>query len=293
MADVKEKDKAAVTPNFWRESLERFVHNPVAVVSLVLLVIIIAACIAAPLLSPYSYSEMDIAGRYAPLSWEHPFGTDGLGRDLFSRVLYGGRVTFNITFTALLTAALAGTFLGIAAGVFGGAFDSIVLRIMDGLSAIPTLFLAVMVETALGFGVGNYKYAIALSLIPPFVRLLRPMVISILSSEYVEAARALGVGKTEIILRHVIPNITAPILIHFSNTAAEALLTCTILGYVGIGVNPPMPEWGELVAYGYNYIRSQANVSLIPCFVVAITALAMNLLGNGLRDALDPDAGDR
>ena len=148
-------------------------------------------------------------------------------------------------------------------------------------------------DTALGFGVGNYKYAIALSLIPPFVRLLRPMVISILSSEYVEAARALGVGKIEIIARHVIPNITAPVLIHFSNTAAEALLTCTILSYVGIGVNPPMPEWGELVAYGYNYIRSQSNVSLIPCFVVAITALAMNLLGNGLRDALDPDAGDR
>ena len=293
MADNRKKEAVQAAPNFWKESLERFLHNPVAVISCVVLIIIIIACVSAPLLTPYTYSEMNIDERYAPFSKEHIFGTDGLGRDLFARVLYGGQVTLNITFTALLTAAAAGTVLGIATGVFGGTFDNIVLRIMDGLSAIPTLFLAVMVESALGFGVGNYKYAIALSLIPPFVRLLRPMVISILSSEYVEAARALGVGKIEIIARHVIPNITAPVLIHFSNTAAEALLTCTILSYVGIGVNPPMPEWGELVAYGYNYIRSQSNVSLIPCFVVAITALAMNLLGNGLRDALDPDAGDR
>ena len=275
--------------NYWSESLSRFLKDKIAVISLILLIVITVVVVFAPKFTPYGYRDVYLDNRYAPMSPEHPFGTDGYGRDMWARILYGGQVTLNVTYTAVIIAAIIGSLLGITAGVVSAPADSLILRLMDGLSAIPTLLLAVLIEFFMGFGKGYYKYAIALSLIPPSVRLLRPLVITVMKSEYVEAARALGVKLPEVIVRHVIPNIAAPAIIHFSNLAAEALLTSTVMGYLGVGVFPPRPEWGEMVAFGYNYIRSRPTISLIPCFVVAVTALAFSMVGNGIRDALDPE----
>lgn len=281
------------TPNLWREAWRRLCKNRIAVVSLVIFSLICISCIAAPFLTNWEYDDINMDSLHEGPSWEHPFGTDILGRDLLSRILYGGRATLRISFTAVAVSVIAGGIVGIACGFFGGVFDIIVMRVVDAVAAIPTIIMAIVVECALGFGVGNYMYAMAIALIPPFVRLIRTSVMTVMSSEYIEAAHALGVGNFKIILRHVIPNVTAPVLIHISNTAAESILMCTIIGYIGIGIFPPKPEWGALVAYGYNSLRAYPHIALVPCIAVMLCVLSLNLLGNGLRDALDPSLGDK
>lgn len=281
------------SPNLWREAWRRLCKNKIAIVSLAIFSVICISCIAAPFLTEWEYSNINMDSLHEGPSLEHPFGTDNLGRDLLSRMLYGGRATLRISFTAVIISVVVGGIVGIACGFFGGVFDIIVMRIVDAVAAIPTIIMAIVVECALGFGVGNYMYAMAIALMPPFVRLIRTSVMTVMSFEYIEAAHALGVGNFKIILRHVIPNIVAPALIHISNTAAEAILMCTIIGYIGIGISPPKPEWGALVAYGYNSLRAYPHIALIPCVAVMLCVLSLNLLGNGLRDALDPRMDDK
>lgn len=276
-----------VSPGFVRQTVKRFCKNRLAVISLAVFVIIVFSCIAAPLLTSYDYDGIDYAVKNNPPSKDHIFGTDVLGRDIFSRILYGGRYTLSIAFTAVVLSTIFGGIVGLASGFIGGSFDNGVMRCMDALSSIPTVLLAIVVEFAMGFGVGNYKYAMAVALIPPFARLLRTTVMTVTGSEFIEAARALGIGNFEIVMRHIVPNVAAPALIHISNAAAEALLTCTVLGYIGFGISPPKTEWGEMVAVGYTALRSHPHVALIPCFVVAACVLSLNLVGNGLRDAMD------
>ncbi len=287
------KKKNASDNSFWKEAAGRFAHDRSAMAGLILLFIILTACLAAPLLTEYDPAAMDISLQYCAPDSEHILGADRMGRDMFSRLLYGGRETFGITFAAVALALIAGALIGIVTGVFGGAADMIIMRLVDALASIPMLLISIVIEFIFGFGKGYFKYAIALSLVPPLVRLLRPLVAGVMASEYVEAARALGVKKPEIVLKHVLPNIAAPSLIYISNTAAEAMLTCTIMGYIGLGVNPPLPEWGQMVAQGYITLGLAPHVILVPCIAVVVTVFCFNLIGNGLRDALRADGGDR
>lgn len=274
-------------PSPWHAGFRKFVRNVPAVIGTAVFLAIALSCLLAPVITDNSYITVDTVGSFSGFSREHPLGTDALGRDLLTRLLYGGRVTLGISFTALLLGALAGTVTGIISGYYGGRLDALLIRVVEALSAVPAILLVVAVECTLGWGEGNYRYAIALSLIPPFAKVIRASVMTIVGNEYIEAARALGLGDIRIIFHHILRNIAAPFLVQISSTAAETLLTCTIVGYLGFGVNPPTPEWGGMVAMSYNLIRSKPTVGLLPCIIIVLCSISLNLMGNGLRDAFD------
>ena len=288
MTSVASAAKRKKHPSPWVAGCRRFLRNLPAVIGALVLLAIVLSCVCAPLLTDGDYITVRTSHKYAHVSPEHPLGTDALGRDLLTRLLYGGRVTLGLAFTALCLGAGTGAVLGIVAGYYGGRCDALIMRVTEALSSVPSILLVVAVECALGWGVGNYRYAIALSLVPPFARVIRAAVMDIAGSEYLEAARALGMGDLVIIFRHVLRNIAAPFLIQFSGSAAEALLSCTIIGYIGFGFNPPTPEWGGMVAANYSLIRSRPAVGLWPCTAIVLCSMSLNLIGNGLRDAFSP-----
>ena len=272
-------------PAPWKTGFKRFIANTPAVIAAVVFLVVALSCVCAPIITDGDYLSFDTEAVNARFSWEHPFGTDALGRDLLKRILFGGRETLKISFAALFYGALSGTVIGVAAGYYGGKTDTFLMRIVELISSIPVILLVVAAECLLGWGKGNYMYAIALNLIPSFAKIIRASVMEIAGSEYIEAAKALGVGDFKIILRHVLRNIAAPFIIQLSAAAAESMLTCTIVGYLGFGINPPTPEWGSLVATNYSLLRSKPGVALMPCVVIVVCSLALNLMGNGLRDA--------
>lgn len=276
-------------PNPWKTGFRKFLKNTPAVIAAVLFILIIMSCILAPVITDGDYMSFTVSERKAGFSREHPFGTDALGRDMLTRLLYGGRATFKIAFLALIYGAAAGSVIGIISGYFGGKSDTLIMRLIEALSSVPVILLVVAVECAWGWGEGNYMYAIALSFIPIFAKVIRASVMDIAGNEYIEAARALGCGHFSIICRHIIRNVTAPFLIQLSGSAAESLLTCTVMGYLGFGLNPPLPELGSIVAVNYKLIRTTPEVALVPCILIVVCAMSLNLIGNGLRDAFAPE----
>ena len=267
-----------------RRAARRYCKNKAAMVCLLLFLLILGACLAAPLVTSRDPEAMDLSIVKAPPSAEHPLGTDILGRDLFARMLYGGRLTFGICFTAI-GLSLFGIVLGVLAGYFGGKADQIISRVNDALASIPIFLLAVFIEMCLPSGQGNYKYAIALALMPPLVRLSRTLVMEVLDSEYIEAARALGVKDFRIAAGHVLRNISGPLIVQVFSNLSEAILTCTIMGYLGLGVRMPKVEWGTIVKEGLQSILSAPLQIVMPCLVVFVCVLSINVVGNGLRDA--------
>ena len=267
-----------------RRAVRRFCRNRAAMICLILFLLILTACLAAPLVTSRDPEAMDLSIVKEPPSWEHPLGTDILGRDLFARMLYGGRLTFGICFTAI-GLSLFGLVLGVLAGYYGGKVDMIISRVNDALASIPIFLLAVFIEMCLPSGQGNYKYAIALALMPPLVRLSRTLVMEVLDSEYIEAARALGVKNTRIAAGHVLRNISGPLIVQVTSNLSEAILTCTIMGYLGLGVRMPKVEWGTIVKEGLQSILSAPLQIVMPCLVVFVCVLSINIVGSGLRDA--------
>lgn len=272
----------------WRDALRRFIRNRIAVICLAVFLIICLSCVLAPYLTKYDYSRIDAYNTLAKPSLTHLLGTDNLGRDLFTRILYGGRVTLRITFTSAVIALLLGSAVGLAAGYFGGRADFFISPVLDVLAAIPVILLALVFEALLSWGKGNFMYAIAIAAIPQFARLVRVSVMNMMGSEYIEAARALGVGHAGIIFRHVVHNVAPALIVRFTSALAEAMLTCTVLGYLSIGISPPTPEWGNIVYLSKNYIRLAPQLMIIPCAVISLSVISISLLGDGLRDALDP-----
>lgn len=276
-----------MSKNLRSTPLRRFLANKLSLISALVLCCIIVLCMLAPVIAPYDHNEIHMDNRNQPSSPEHLLGTDNLGRDTFSRMLFGGRNTIQIAFMALLVGAAGGTVIGVISGFCGGYVDGVIMRIIDGVSAIPTVLLVIAMEYALGWGQGKYMYAIGIALLPPFTKVIRSSVLRIMGSEYIEAARALGVSSFTIVTRHVLRNIATPLLIQLSSAAAEAFIMCTIIGYIGIGITPPEPEWGAL-ASGYSAGRSSSSGPAgLACLAIVLCALALNLLGNGLRDAFD------
>ena len=242
----------------------------------------------APFLTKWDYSRIDRNALFERPSFKHILGTDSLGRDMLSRILYGGRITLKVALGATTLAAVIGGIIGLIAGYFKGIADLIISPVLDALAAIPVLLLALVTETVLGWGRGYFIYAMAIAAIPQFARLVRAAVMNIRECEYIESARALGVGHFEIILRHVLHNVAPPLIVRFTSGISEAILTCTIMGYLGIGINPPTPEWGVIIYVSKSYIRKAPHNMIIPCAVIALCVISVNLFGDGLRDALDP-----
>ncbi|MDY3006840.1 ABC transporter permease [Anaerococcus sp. AGMB00486] len=270
--------------SFWY----RFKKNKLAVVGLIILLLLVLIAIFADFVAPYSYDVQDISNAFATNTREHILGTDNFGRDIFSRIVYGARISLTVGIISVGIATILGGFLGAIAGYYGGRIDNFIMRITDILLSIPQLLLAIAIAAALGTGVRNLMIAVGLSSIPTYARIMRSSVISAREQEYVEAAKLSGASDFRIIFRHVLPNCIAPIIVQMTLGIASAILNAASLSFIGLGVEIPAPEWGAMLSEGRQYIRYAPFLTLYPGIVISITIFALNIVGDGLRDALDP-----
>lgn len=235
-----------------------------------------------------SSTKTNLTARLQGPSGEFWFGTDHMGRDIFMRILHGMHITLGVGFAATFLAALVGVPLGILAGYYGKAIDSVIMRIMDVLLAFPGILLALFIVSILGGSTINVTIAVAISAIPQFARIVRGSTLTTKNLEYIDAIRALGAKDFKIIFQHILPNIMSPIIVNTSIFLASAVLSIAGLSFLGLGVQPPIPEWGAMLNDGRNYMYQAGHITFFPGMMIVIVVLAFNLLGDGLRDALDP-----
>lgn len=266
----------------------RLKKNKMAMVGLILIVILIITAIFADVIAPYSYEEQDLLNMFQTPTQEHIFGTDEFGRDIFSRVVYGSRISLIVGFVAVSISLIIGGIIGALAGYYGGILESVLMRCMDILLAIPQILLAIAIVAALGPSIVNLMIAVGISSIPGYARLVRASVLTIREQEFIEAAKASGSSDIRIIAKHILPNCMAPIIVQATIGVAIAILTAAGLSFIGLGIQPPTPEWGSMLSGGRSYIRDFPHMTLFPGLAIMITIFALNLLGDGLRDALDP-----
>lgn len=271
---------------FWRK-LRRFLHHKSGVSGLIIVILVTLAAVLAPVLAPNDPTELTPAVLAAP-SWAHPFGTDDLGRDVLSRVLYGARISPLVGVAAMALAAITGTFLGLVAAYLGGFVDSAVMRVMDMLLAFPGIILAIVVVAVLGPGLRNGMIAVAVAMVPTFARVVRGDVLVERERDYVTAARGLGAPARRIIFRELLPSVWSPMIVLGTLGVAGAILAGAGLSFLGLGAQPPSPEWGAMLNSGRNFIATQWWIATFPGCAIAITVLGINLMGDGLRDVLDP-----
>jgi len=254
--------------------------------AIVLLMLLLAA--TADILTPYDPNEQHYAYILKPPGADFPLGTDDLGRDVYSRIAYGTRISLEVGVIAVSIGVLVGTLIGLSAGYYGGWVDDVLMRTMDALRAFPALVLALSINAVLGPGIGNVMIAVGVVSVPTFARLAHGQVLSVREREYVTAARVSGVGAWRMMLVHILPNISSPIIVQASLGAAFAILAEAGLSFLGLGVRPPTPSWGSLLRTGYQYLNVAPWLALAPGVAIFLAVLAFNLLGDGLRQALDP-----
>lgn len=269
-------------------TLRYLAGNPLAATGGAIVVALIAVALLAPALAPHDPLATNLYGRLAPPSMDNPMGTDELGRDILSRVIYGARISLRIGLICIALAMTTGTALGLVAGYWGGAIDGIVMRLVDILLAFPSILLAIAIVAVLGPGIDNVMVAVSAVLVPQFARLVRASVLSVRELAYVEAARALGAGGLRIALVSVLPNCLTPLIVQASLSLATAILDAAGLSFLGLGAQPPTPEWGAMLNSGRDLLLKAPWVMAFPGLAIFVVALGLNLLGDGLRDALDP-----
>jgi peptide/nickel transport system permease protein len=266
----------------------QFRSNHLAMVGLITVLVMIVASLAAPLIAPQDPTAQDLAGRLAPPSAAHWLGTDELGRDLFSRVLYGGRITLGMVVAVVLLVAPVGLAVGSVAGYLGGIADRVLMRVTDVFLAFPRLVLALAFVAALRPGITSAIIAIALTAWPPYARLARADTLTVRGTDYIAAVRLTGAGTARIVLRHVVPLCLTSVIVRVTLDMSGIILTAAGLGFLGMGAQPPTPEWGTMIAASRAYILDQWWVPTIPGVAIFAASLGFNLLGDGLRDVLDP-----
>lgn len=271
-----------------RKAVKRFARNRLAVAGLVLIAVLTLMAVFSPLIAPYDPIKQDYGALSQAPSSAHLFGTDNLGRDVLSRTIYGARVSLSAGVIAVGLATLAGLVLGLLAGFFGGWLDELIMRVVDAMLAFPFLVLAITLAAVLGPNLQNAMLAIAVVSAPVFARLARAQVLSERERDYVQAAHALGSSDARIVFRHLLPNIAGPIIIQTSLSIAGAILAESSLSFLGLGVQPPTPSWGEMLNTARGYLRDAPWTAIAPGSLIFVSVLAFNLLGDGLRDALDP-----
>jgi len=264
-----------------------FVRSPLAIASIVVVAGWLAVAAAAPVIAPYGPLAQDIAGRLAPPGPAHWFGTDPLGRDILSRVLYGARLSIPVGMAAVGLAVVLGTLIGSVAGVVGGTVDEAIMRLTDLMLAFPTVILAMIISAALGAGIRNAIIAIMVAWWPTYARFARGLVLGARDREYVEAARAVGASPLRVFVRHVLLNILSPIVILSTLDVGRAILTFASLSFLGLGPPPQIPEWGSEIAAGRDYL-DQWWIATFPGLAILTLVIALNVVGDSLRDALDP-----
>jgi peptide/nickel transport system permease protein len=268
--------------------LKRLSKNKLAMGGLIVILALILIAILAPLLAPYDPTYMDYSAAYSTPSAAHPFGCDNLGRDILSRLMYGARYSLALGLISSLIGMFCGLFFGTWIGYTGGKADMIWMRVMDVWSAIPGQLLAIVISTALGAGFVNTIIAMTIGGIPGSIRSSRAMCLKEREMEYLEAARSINCSKFKIMYRHMLPNIVAPAIVGTTMCVGINIMGAAGLSYIGLGIQPPSPEWGAMLSSGRNYILQYPHMIVFPGIVLAITVLAINLFGDGLRDAIDP-----
>lgn len=284
------KENKTKKRNQLKDLWKRMKKNKAAMVGLFLIVMFVLLAIFADVIVNYNEDALrvKVTERLLSPSGSHWFGTDEYGRDIFARIVFGTRISL---FVGVISVGIALTFggtLGALAGYYGGRLDNIIMRILDVLLAIPTILLAITIVASLGASIINLMIAVGISNIPGFARVVRAAVLSVKDQEYIEAAKAIGARDHIIIIRHVLPNSMASVMVYATLKVATAIMATASLSFIGLGVQPPTPEWGAMLSGGRAYIRDQMALVLFPGLAIALTVLSLNLIGDGLRDALDP-----
>jgi peptide/nickel transport system permease protein len=274
--------------SYFRVLLRRIMRSNGGMIGGGFIILLIFVAIAAPLLSPYDPIKMSPTDALQPPSWKHPAGTDRLGRDIMTRIIYGTRISLQLGFISVGISLCIGCFLGLIAGFFGGWIDNAVNFINNVLLALPGVLLALVILAALGPGLGNVMIAVGISSVPNYVRVVRGSVLAARASDYVEAARAIGSTNARIMFLHIAPNVMAPVIVLATLGFATAILIGASVSYLGLGSSPPTPEWGVMVSEGRNHLQRAWWLSTMPGLAIMFTVIALNLLGDSLRDALDP-----
>lgn len=271
-----------------RESLfRRFGHNKLAVAGLAVLFVFVIIAIFADKIAPYPYEEQNLELKLAAPSLQHLFGTDNFGRDVFSRVVYGARISMVIGLISVGIGCSIGSLAGILAAWCGGVVDHAIMCVIDIMQSVPSLLLAIALSATLGAGIGNAMIAVGISSVPTYARIARGSVLDVKGLDFIDAAVVGGAGSMKIIIRHIIPNILAPTIVQASAGMAGAILTSASLSFIGLGVQPPAAEWGSMISAGRSYLRNAWWIVTFPGIAIMAVVSSLNLMGDGLRDALD------
>lgn len=283
MSNKAEKKSSGMFTETWR----RLKRNKMAVASLILLAIIVLMAIFAPFLTKYEYAKQDLRAILQGPGADHWFGTDNFGRDIYTRILYGARISLLIAVAVVAISSGTGYIVGALAGYFK-TLDLIVMRVVDVLAGIPSILLAIALAASFGTGLRNLILALGISYTPTCIRVVRSSVLSLRESEFIEAAISIGADNPRIIFRHIMPNALSPIIVQSTLNIARSLISSATLSFLGLGVQPPSPEWGAMLSAGRAYIQNYPHMVIVPGLAIIVTTYALNLLGDGLRDALDP-----
>lgn len=269
--------------------LRILVRNKLAVLGLIIVTIVVLVAIFAPLIATHDPFQIDTLQSFKKAGQDgYLLGTDNYGRDMFSRIVYGSRISIIVGFAAVSIGGLVGITLGMIAGYSGGMIDNVIMRIMDGFSAFPFILLAILIMSVLGQGLGNVILSIGIGNIPGFTRIVRGQVLNVKEEEFVEVLKSLGANNSRIMFKHILPNSMAPIVVHGTMSIAGAIISEASLSFLGLGVQPPTPSWGSILNEGKGFLVLNPEIATFSGLAILITVLGINILGDGIRDALDP-----
>lgn len=271
-----------------RDILRRLRRNKLAMIGMVFVLILTLCAVFADVVAPYDYAATDFDAAMQYPSLEHLMGTDNYGRDILSRIIYGGRISLLVAVLAVAFGLTAGGVLGLIAGYFGSICESVIMRLMDLILAIPGFLLSVCISASLGSGIFNTIIAISIGAVPGYARMMRAIVMSVRDQEYVEAAKVCGASNVRTMLRHILPNTLSPIIVESTLRVGACIMMISSLSFIGLGVQPPTPEWGSMLSSGREFIRDFYPMVIFPGLAIMATLFGFNLFGDGLRDALDP-----
>jgi len=280
--------KQSKSSRLWIDGLLRIIKSKTSFIGLCIIIILIITALLAPVIATHSPTDQSIVDRYQTPSSEHYLGTDELGRDIFSRIVYGTRISIQIGIIAVGISMIVGVLLGATAGYFGKWIDQVIMRLIDILMAFPSILLAIALVAVLGPSLRNAMIAVGIVGVPQFARIVRAAVLSVKETEYIEAARAIGAKHSRIVFQHVLPNCVAPIIVQATLGIGTAILDAAGLSFLGLGAQPPTPEWGAMLSDGRSALQTAPWVIAFPGIAIFFVVLGFNLFGDGLRDALDP-----
>jgi peptide/nickel transport system permease protein len=268
-------------------------RNRASMVGLFIFSVILASAVLADFIVPMSAAlDQNMSERYLPPSRPHPFGTDLYGRDIFARVVHGARSSLLLGMSAVAVGITIGGILGASAGYFGGAADAVISRVLDTIMCVPFMLLALAIVASLGTGIVNVLIALMLAMVPYYTRVIRSAILNIVGMDFIEAAKACGVPSYRIILRHVLPNAIGPVIVQATMSVGTMIISAAAMSFLGMGIQPPSPEWGSMLSEGKDYMLKYPHMVIFPGMAITLTALSVNLMGDGLRDALDPKLRD-